>query len=498
MRSKGVAKNLVIGIFYQMITVVCGLILPRIILVHFGSEYNGITAAITQFLAVIELLKGGIGGVTKAALYKPLSEHDNHMISVIIKTTGTYMRKVTSVFVLFILAFAAGYPLILRSSFSWFFVFTLILIIGIGTVMQYYFGITYQLLLMADQKTYVVYIIQIISTLLNTLMVVVIVRYTKSIHLVKLVSASAYCLIPLLLTMYCRSHYEIDKTVEENNDLIGQRWDAFGQEVARFINTNTDAMVISVIIGLNEVSVYSVYNAVIGGLRRILVVFFHGFEAAFGDMYARGEKELMEKSLRAYEVILFSISSVLFATTMVMFLPYVELYTKGVNDTQYLLPAFAAVMVLTGVFDGFKMPYESIIWAAGMFKESKKASYIEAIINIVISITLTFKIGILGVAIGTAVTYLYKATWDAIFLSKNIIPRSIYWYFGHVATTLAVLPPVYMISTMYMGAWKHTVTGWIMLALLTFVISGVLRLIVNFVFYRYEMGIILGRFKKDR
>ena len=257
-------------------------------------------------------------------------------------------------------------------------------------------------------------------------------------------------------------------------------------------------MVISVIIGLNEVSVYTVYNAVIGGLRRILVVFFHGFEAAFGDMYARGEKELMEKSLRAYEVILFSISSVLFATTMVMFLPYVELYTKGVNDTQYILPAFSAMMVLTGVFDGFKMPYESIIWAAGMFKESKTASYIEAIINIVISVTLTFKIGILGVAIGTAITYLYKATWDAVFLSKNIIPRSILWYFGHVATTLAVLPPVYMISTMYMGMWKHSVTGWILLALLTFVVSGVIRLIVNFVFYRYEMNMILGRLKRNR
>ena len=493
MRSKGVAKNVAAGIVFQMVTVICGLVLPRIILLNFGSEYNGITASITQFLAVIELLKAGIGGVTKAALYKPLIENDTNTISVIVKTTEKFMHKVAGVFVLFILGFAAIYPVIVHSSFSWLFAFTLVLIIGIGTFAQYYFGITYQLLLMADQKAYIVYFIQIIATLLNTLMVVVIVRFTNSIHVVKLVSAGAFCLIPLMLTVYCRRHYTIDRTVRENDDLLDQRWDAFGQEVARFVNNNTDVMVITLIIGLNEVSVYTVYNAVIAGLRRILTVFFHGFEAAFGDMYARGEKEVMEESLRVYEVILYTLSSVMFATTMVMFIPYVILYTHGVTDINYIQPVFGMMMVLTGVADSFKMPYESIIWSAGKFRESRNASYAEAIINIVVSVALTFKLGIVGVAFGTVVSYAYRATWDAIFLSKNIIPRSILRYVGHVISTVMVLPPVYLISRLYMGMWGNTVTGWILFALLSFLVSLTIRMIINVVFYRNETKLMFGK-----
>ena len=493
MRSKGVVKNVAAGIIFQLVTVVCGLILPRIILLNFGTEYNGITSSITQFLAVIELLKAGIGGVTKAALYKPLIDNDTHTISVIIKTTEKFMHKVAGVFVLFIFGFAAAYPLLVQSSFSWSFTFTLVLIIGIGTFAQYYFGITYQLLLMADQKTYIVYIIQIIATLLNTFMVVAIVRVSHSIHVVKLVSAGAFCLIPLMLILYCRRHYTIDKTVKENKSLISQRWDAFGQEVARFVNNNTDVMVISLIIGLNEVSVYTVYNAVIAGLRRILTVFFHGFEAVFGDMYARGEKALMEEGLRVYEVIIYSLSSVMFATTLVMFIPYVSLYTKGVDDFNYLRPAFGLMMVLTGVFDSFKMPYESIIWAAGKFRESKKASYAEALINIVVSVALTFKLGITGVAFGTVVSYIYRATWDAVFLSKNIVPRSIFWYIGHVVTTVMVIPPVYMLSRFYIESWNPSVFGWVLYAMLSFIIALAVRMLVNVVFYRHEMKMMISK-----
>ncbi len=72
MRSKKAFYGSITSLVYQVITVVCGLILPRLILVNFGSSYNGLTSSITQFLAGISLLKAGISGVAKAALFAPL------------------------------------------------------------------------------------------------------------------------------------------------------------------------------------------------------------------------------------------------------------------------------------------------------------------------------------------------------------------------------------------------------------------------------------------
>lgn len=493
MRSKRVFKNVFWGLIYELVTVICGLILPRIILLNFGSEYNGITSSITQFLSVIALLKAGLGGVTRAALYKPLAEKDDVQISKIILSTESFMRKIALFFLVFLIVFSALYPFIAQTTFDWLFTASLVIIIGISTFVQYYYGITFQMLLMADQKEYIIYYVQIFTTILNTVLAAFLVYLFPSIHVVKLGSAIAFCINPLIINRYCYRHYKIDRSVGRDNSLISQRWDALGQEVAQFVNNNTDVMVITVAIGVNEVSVYTVYNAVIAGLRRFLSVFFQGFGAAFGNMYAKSESSLMEKNLRAYEVVLFSLSSILFSTTLVMFLPYVSLYTHGVTDVNYLRPLFALLMVITGIIDSLKMPYESIILAAGRFKETKKAAFIEATVNIVISIALTFEFGIVGVAIGTIVAYLFRATWDAYFLSKYLIPRKLSYYFFNILSIISSLVPTYYISKTYIALWNNSILGWAECAVITLIIATAIRGLIDVLFYKEESVLIVKK-----
>ena len=50
-RRKKLKLNMVTGLIQELVTVICGLILPRVILSHFGSAYNGIVNSITQFMA---------------------------------------------------------------------------------------------------------------------------------------------------------------------------------------------------------------------------------------------------------------------------------------------------------------------------------------------------------------------------------------------------------------------------------------------------------------
>lgn len=59
-------------------------IVPRLMIGTFGSEAYGATSSITQFLAYITLLEAGIGGVARSALYKPLADNDDYMISAVV------------------------------------------------------------------------------------------------------------------------------------------------------------------------------------------------------------------------------------------------------------------------------------------------------------------------------------------------------------------------------------------------------------------------------
>ena len=76
MSKRLLSKNIVINIILQVTTICSGLIIPRLIIKTYGSNVNGLISSITQFLSYIALLEGGIGGVIKAVLYKPLLNKD--------------------------------------------------------------------------------------------------------------------------------------------------------------------------------------------------------------------------------------------------------------------------------------------------------------------------------------------------------------------------------------------------------------------------------------
>ena len=101
MRSKTALINLIFSLLYEAVAFACGMILPRLILGAFGSDYNGITNSISQFLSCVTLLRAGIGGVTKAALYKPLADGDTIQISRVIKATEKFLHKVALIFLFF-------------------------------------------------------------------------------------------------------------------------------------------------------------------------------------------------------------------------------------------------------------------------------------------------------------------------------------------------------------------------------------------------------------
>ena len=75
--------NIAGSLLLQIVSGICGLILPRFVLQSFGSEVNGLVASVTQLLSYAVLLEGGIGGVMKAALYKPLANEDEAGISIV-------------------------------------------------------------------------------------------------------------------------------------------------------------------------------------------------------------------------------------------------------------------------------------------------------------------------------------------------------------------------------------------------------------------------------
>ena len=470
MRGKKTFINTAMNLLEVFVSVVCGFILPRLILTSFGSKYNGLVTSITQFLACAEIINSGIGGVTRAALYGPLAKKNKAEIDSIIKATDMFMKKVGLIVAGAIVAFSAIYPFFVSYEFDWCFTFSLFIIIGISTFAKSFFGITYLTLVQADQRLWVSSLLRTICAVLNTIVAAILIYTVNSIHVVKLGSAVIYVIYPIVLRLYVKKRYNINSNVEPDNKSIAHRWDALGHQIANFVVTNTDVMVLTVFENVLQVSVYSVYSIIVNGLKKLVFSFSNGLEAAFGSMIANKEKSALKENLSLVEWIMYNMATVVYTCAIILVIPFVRIYTKGVVDVDYIRPLFSAIILIAQFFNCVRIPYQLVVQAAGHYKQTRNGAIFEAVINLFLSIILVIKYGIVGVAIGTLVATVFRTIQYSYYVCKNIVHRS-QWetVFRLIVSFIEALGTIVIVNSLHL-AQPINYRAWFVNALITLII----------------------------
>lgn len=484
--------NLVFSMLLEVVTVISGLIVPRLILTEFGSVYNGTIASITQFIGLITIARLGVAGAARVALYKSLAEKDLLGTSRIIRAIEKLMRKIAYIFIVYVVLLMLLYKILSNSSLEFWESALLVLIISMGTFSQYFFGLTYHTLLVAEQKTYIYNILQIVQTIANIVIVVVLVKLDASIFIIKLANAIVFVTGPIWLKYYVEKKYKLIKECEPDEDALLQKKDVFGLAVANFIHDNTDMVVLTVFTNAETVSVYSVYYIISNGLRKLLAVLTSGLEAAFGNMYAKGERDSIARNLSLLELLIFGFATIIFTCAGLLIIPFIKLYTEGVSDAEYIQPMYACLLILGVVVYGLRIPYVTIVQAAGHYKQTKSGSYIEALLNIVISIALVWKFSLIGVVIGTLIADLFRTIQYAKYACDNLIDKTyqnivkrLLWMI--VNTIISFLVSKYVLSLFLINSWFD----WLKCAMCSFgIVLGVL-VMSAYLFYKNDFKNLL-------
>ncbi len=484
-RLKKAKYNIIVLAINQVVVFICSLILPRFILVSFGSEYNGIISSITQFLNFISILRLGIAGATRVELYKSLGKNDIEKTSQIVKATEKFLRKVGIIFLVYLLSLAIMYPIIIETTYNWLEISSLVIIIGIGTFAEYFFGMTYQTLLAADQKIYIYNIIHIVSTILNTLIACILIKLGFSIQIVKLGSALVFTMTPIILNIYVSKKYKLNKKCEADNTALKKRGDVVAHSIANIIHDNTDIVVLTIFCDVKLVSVYSVYNYIGNGIKQLMTIFTSGLEAAFGDMWVKEEYDKFRKSLEFYEYFIGIFVSLIFSCAFLLILDFVKLYTKKVTDIEYVLPIYAILVLFTQIFYCLRTPYVTIVQAAGKYKETRNGAFLEAGLNLIISVILILLgFNIYGVVIGTLVANIFRTIQYSFFISKNLINRKIIYVFKNLIWIFFNISLICGISSLIVKININDWKGWIICGMIYVIISIIVITISSCIFYR--------------
>ena len=169
-----------------------------------------------------------------------------------------------------------------------------------------------------------------------------------------------------------------------------------------------------------------------------------------------------------------------------------KLCTKGVTDVNYIQPAFAAIAVIAQMVVCVRQPYLTVAQAAGHYKQTRNGAFLEAGLNLVITLALTPFFGLVGAIIGTLVANVVRTLQYVFYLSKNIVSRPVIKPLKLMAWTAVNVTIVYFASTAVLSFLNLTNWfGWIFAGLSCFVIALLVTIISARVFFKEKLQILV-------
>jgi Na+-driven multidrug efflux pump len=281
--------------------------------------------------------------------------------------------------------------------------------------------------------------------------------------------------------LYVKKHYKLNGKARSDKLALNQRWNGMVHHFAYYIHTNTDATILTVFIGTAMVSVYNVYGAIIFGIEKIITSISTGAAAGLGSLIESNNDEQINKTIDQFEFVQGGMATVLYTIAALLLIPFIRIYTIEMTDMNYIQPAFGYVLIVAEAIYCFRCIYSTVSTNANKFKETQLGAILECVTNLVISLTLVtgFKLGILGVAIGTVIGMLTRYIFEVIFLSKNVVCRSVL----KATKMFFVSSGISIISIAICGCILNynsinTFTMWLLYAIITTLIVGIISLIV--------------------
>lgn len=479
--------NLLCPLIFQIVNIICGFILPRMILGYFGSDVNGLLNSIIQFLSIISFLELGMGAVIQSSLYKPLADNNNIEISKVVSSADKFFRKIGCILIIYIIILMIFYPLLIQKQYSFLYSGFLILAISVKYIAQYFFGIVNRLLLIADQKAYIQYNIQTVSIVLNTMFCYILICFNASIQLVYLTTSIVFLIQPLMLQYYVKKYYKIKRNIKYKVEPIKQKWNGIAQHISYIVIESTDILILSMCSTLSNISIYAIYLLPLKGVKQLFLSMTAGIQALIGNLWAKQDLVELRKVFAWTEWLIHTGTTLIFTLTAVLIVPFVQVYTHGVNDANYVQPLFGVLLVAANSGHCLRLPYNIMILAAGHYKQTQHNYIIAAVMNVAISIICVKQFGLIGVTLGTLAAMVYQTVWMAWYNSKNFIHWPMRNFVKQICVDAVSAVGIYWLGSM-LQMTDVSYVAWVVLAVEVTAIGGIVVLVVNGVFYREYLG----------
>lgn len=296
-------------------------------------------------------------------------------------------------------------------------------------------------------------------------------------------------------TYVYKRYYALDRQIYYDVEPIKQKWNGVAQHIAAVILSCSDNIVLTTFSTLVNVSIYTVYYLPMSGARLMIMSMISGIEALIGNLWAKQDLEELRKVFAWTEWSIHTGTTLIFTLTAILIVPFVQVYTHGVNDANYIQPLFGILLVAANSGHCLRLPYNIMILAAGHYKQTQHNYIIAAVMNIVISIIGVKQFGLIGVTLGTMAAMVYQTVWMAWYNSKNFIKWPMKNFFKQIGVD-AVSAVGITFFTSYFALTSVNYISWIVLSIKVTIIGLLVIVAINAIFYRRYIEFLFSKMRK--
>lgn len=458
MRSKSSAKNLVVALIGQAFGLIISFI-ARIIFVKFLSdEYLGLNGLFTNLLTMLSLVELGVGSALVYSLYKPLADGDNEKVKSLMDLYRKAYNIIGGVVLIIGILFIPFYRYLISEVPSISHLDFIYILFVLNTAISYFYSYKRSLII-CDQKRYIATIYRYVFYFLLNVFQIIVLFLTHNYILYLITQVVFTWLENICISIKADRMYPYlkDKNIKkldkkELNTISKNVRAMLFHKIGGVVVNSTDNILISKLVGLIAVGMYSNYYLITSALDTITAQFFNAITASVGNLGACTNSKKVKETFNTTFFLNYLIYGVITVCLLILFNPFIEVWL----GKKYLFD-FGVVLVITICFylKGIRKTCLTFKDALGLFWQDRYKPIIESIINLVASIILGIRYGVLGIFMGTIISTVTTSLWIEpyvlykYYFKKNIIDylyRFIKYTLVVVLTYLIVQKIVILIS----------------------------------------------------
>lgn len=440
-RVENSIRNTIYALSTQIFSMLISFAVRTVFIHTLGKEYLGFNGLFSNIFSILSLTELGMGTAIVYSMYKPVAQGDHRKVAALLNLYRIFYRIVGTIIAVLGLSLL---PFLnyLVSGIRDIPELRIIYLLYLSSSVISYFFVYKKSILTVYQQDYISSRIDLIINFIQGIIQIVILILWHNYILYLIILILTVFFSNLLNSLYVDHKYQYLK--EYRSEKVGKETKKkiytdvkaiFVSRISSAIVTSTDNLLISAFISTIILGLYSNYLMLIGVVNTITSKMIDSLTGSVGNLIAVESIErvyLIFKRVWFINYWLVAFSSISF---FILANPFIILWV----GKSYLLSSGIIFMIALNLF--MRLIRNTFLMfnnAFGHFVELKKKNIIEPIINMIASLLfiLVFKMGIVGVLLGTFVSNITTNFWFEPYLIFKKCQVSLKEYFKIVGKYL--------------------------------------------------------------